>query len=223
MPEINSIPYANAEDLHKYMYDNYYSTEQLELTATLTGYLTPNIFTLLHETGVTEKSICMTNYDINDFNPLYGERAWKFRLKTMNDCFVFIGFKETTGEPSYDMVESHTGFMLYDGKLYASVGNGTDQQKVEIIGIDLTRFQNYKIIYNRFYIEPLPLRENYLGIPSILTTFPRIKREYKLMTTLTNYPPINMNHHLIQFIKNSTNENQFIELKRFIYKEVYAD
>jgi len=30
MPEINFIPYENAEDLNKYIYDNYYSTEQLD-------------------------------------------------------------------------------------------------------------------------------------------------------------------------------------------------
>jgi len=44
MPEINSIPYETAEDLNKFLYDNYYSIENLDLTTTGTGFLNNHIF-----------------------------------------------------------------------------------------------------------------------------------------------------------------------------------
>lgn len=227
MPEINSIPYEDAEDLNKFLYDNYYSTENIDETTTLTGFLYNNIFELDHTTGVTEGSICMTNYNLNYFNPLYAEAVWKCYMNSMDDCKAFFGFKETLAEPIFPsdgpMVESHAGFIIDDGKLYASVADGDDQQIVEIVGIDTTRVQNYKIEYNRFYIEALPETRETLGIPGILTTFPLIKREFVLMTTLSNYPPENVVHYIVQYIKNNIGEDKRIKFNRFIYKEVYAD
>lgn len=227
MPKINSIPYENAEDLNKYIFDNYYSTEMLESTTTSTGYLRLKILELSHETGVTQNSICMTNYNYNFFNPLYSEAVWKCYMNNKDDCFAFFGFKETKAEPIFPsvgpMIESHAGFMIDEGKLYASVGDGTTQQYVEIIGIDMTRIQNYKIAYNRFFIEPLPETRETMGIPGILTTFPLIKRKFKLMTQLSNYPPINQNHYIVQYIKNSVGADKKIIFNKFIYKEVYAD
>jgi len=176
---------------------------------------------------VTANSTCKTNYNIPYFNPLYAEAVWKCRVNSIDDVYAFFGFKETTADPIFPsigpMVESHAGFMLDDGKLYASVGNGTDQQYIEIVGIDMTRVQNYKIEYNKFYIQPLPVTETVLSLPTILTTFPEIKRVWKLMTTLSNYPPINQNHYIVHYIKNSVGADKKIIFNRFIYKEVYAD
>lgn len=219
MPEISSIPYETAEDLNKYIYDNYYSTEQLILNATGTGYLRNHIFELAHETGVTANSICMTNYNLPYFNPLYAEAVWKCYMDNEDDCFVFFGFKETTAEPTYAMTESHAGFMINEGKLYASVADGDSQQRTEIIGIDLTRVQNYKIAYDRFYIMPLPIIEEQLGLPTILS----VDRTWKLITTLSNFPPENQVHYIVQYIKNFVNKDKIIRFNRFIYKEVYAD
>ena len=224
MPSINSIPYENAEDLNKYIYDNYYSTENLNSTTTLTGFLKNTIFELILETGISQNSMCMINYNLNYFNPLYAEAIWKCYMNIMDNCFAFFGFKESVSEPTYDMIESHSGFMVYEGKLYASVADGTTQQRVEIIGIDMTRVENYKIEYNKFYIQPLPVTEEVLSLPTILTTFPEIKREWKLQATLSNYPPINQVHYLVQYITNIKNNlNRKITFNRFIYKEVYAD
>lgn len=219
MPEINSIPYENAEDLNKYLYDEYYSTEMLEQQTLITGDIQRKIFELTLSTGVTHKSVAMTNYNIPYFNPLYAEAVWKCYMDSMKDCFAFFGFKESLLEPTYEMVESHSGFMIHDGKLYASVADGYTQQKVEIIGIDLTRVQNYKIEYNKFYIQPLPVIEEQLGLPMILS----IKRIWKLKTTLSNFPPENKVHYIVQYIKNNINANKVIKFNRFIYKEVYAD
>lgn len=223
MPSINSIPYENAEDLNKFLYDNYYSTEQLNETVTGTGNTGVHIFELSQETGVIQNSINMIYYNLPYFNPLYGEAVWKCYMNSMDDCFVFFGFKETTAEPTWVMTESHAGFMVYEGKLYASVADGTEQQRVEIVGIDLTRVENYRINYNRFYIEALPQVESELGIPGILTTFPLIKRKFVEITQLSNYPPINQVHYIVQYIKNSINADKRIIFNRFIYKEVYAD
>jgi len=219
MPTINSIPYEAAEDLNKYIYDNYYSTEKIDLTITKTGALGNNIFELSLETGVTANSICMVNYDLPYFNPLYGEAVWKCYIDNADDCFAFFGFKETKAEPTFNMIESHAGFMINDGKLYASVADGKTQQRVDFPEMDPTRVQNYKIEYDKFYIMPLPKIEISLGLPEILS----VDRVWKLKTTLSNFPPENKIHYIIQHIKNSVNANKIIKFNRFIYKEVFAD
>lgn len=219
MPTINSIPYENAEDLNKYIYDNYYSTENITPITTLTGYLYSKIFELEHSTGVTANSVCMTHYNLNYFNPIYGEAVWKCYMSSEDDVFAFFGFKETLSQPTLNMVESHAGFMVNNGKLYASAADGDTQQRIEIIGIDLTRVQNYKIEYNKFFIQPLPKIEEALGLPEILS----VERVWKLKKTLSNFPPINQVHYIIQYIKNSVNADKRIKFNRFIYSEVYAD
>ena len=223
MPQINGFEYENDEDLNKYIYDNYLTTDSLNSTTTNTGYIRTNIFELGLETGVTESSVALIYYNLNYFNPLYGEAVWKCIMNSMDDCFVFFGFKETTDEPTYDMVESHAGFMVYEGNLYATVADGTTQQKVLIEGIDMTRVENFKINFNRFYIEPLPAIESELGLPMQPTTFPPIIRSWWLATQLSNYPPQNQVHYIIHYIKNTVGSDKIIKFNRFIYREVYAD
>jgi len=243
MPTINSIPYENAEDLNKYLYDEYYSTEQLEELNTLTGVVVPNIFELEMNTGVTSRSTSKTYYSLNYFNPLYGEAVWKCYLNSMDDVQAFFGFKDTIADPIFPstgpMVESHAGFILDAGKLYASVGNGYSQQKVEIIGIDMTHVENYKIAYNTFSIMPLPVIEEQLSLPTIFS----VERVWKEVAQLSNKAkfytttpdniyalpgenlaaPLNKVHYIVQFIKNTTGLEKSIKFNRFIYKEVYAD
>jgi len=104
------------------------------------------------------------------------------------------------------------------------VADGDEQQRVELIGIDARRVENYKIAYNRFFVEPLPAVEVTLGLPGVLTTFPFIKREWVKMTQLTNYPPKNEVHYIVQYIENGKNNiDKRLTLNKFIYKEVYAD
>ena len=140
-------------------------------------------------------------------------------MNSMDDCFAFFGFKETLAEPTYAMVESHSGFMVNNGKLYASVADGYTQQKVEIVGIDMTRVENYKIKYNEFSIMPLPVIEEMLSLPRVIS----VERIWEEITRLSVYPPINQVHYIIQYIKNSINSDKVIKFNRFIYKEVYAD
>ena len=219
MAEIQDIPYINAEDLNKYIYDSYQSTEMLEELTTQTGFTSASIFELEQNTGVTANSIAQIYYNLNYFNPLYAEAVWKCYMNDMTDCFAFFGFKETIGQPTYDMTESHAGFMVNNGKLYASVADGYSQQRVEIVGIDMKKVQEYKINYNSFSIRPLPIVEEVLGLPSVKS----IERVWKEYTTLSDFPPKNQVHWIMQFIKNSTGEEKYIRFNKFIYREVYAD
>jgi len=109
--------------------------------------------------------------------------------------------------------------MVNNGKLYASVANGYTQQRVEIVGIDMTKVENYRIIYNKFYIQPLPIIEEELGMPNVYS----VERIWKLMTMLSNFPPKNQVHWIMHYIKNSVGEAKYIKLNRFTYREVYAD
>ena len=227
MPEINSIPYESAEDLKIYLYDSYVSTEDIVEVSTGTGIATPKVTELLQETGITQNSECLLYYDNNTFNPLYARAIWKMRMNSMDDCFAFFGFKESTGVPTPNMIESHAGFMIYTdpadpaqkGKLYASVADGYHQQRVEIVGIDCVRVENFMIQFCKFSVMPLPATEEQLGLPLVLS----IDRKWKLMQSLDTYPPINEVHYLMQYIKNTVNESKTIAFNRLIYSEVYAD
>ena len=223
MPEINSIPYESAEDLNKYLYDEFYSTENIDVLNTQTAEVSSNIFELELNTGVTAGSISEAYYNLNYFNPVYGEAVWKLYLKDQANVKAFFGFKETLAEPIFPstgaMVESHAGFMLDNGHLYASVADGYSQQRVEIYGIDLSKVENYKIEYNKFSIMPLPVIEQQLGLPAIYS----VDRTWKEMTTLSDSPPKNEVHWIFHYIKNLTGEEKYLKINRFIYKEVYAD
>jgi len=134
-----------------------------------------------------------------------------------------IKFSPDSKRIIYIAISDNKCFIVDDGKLYASVGDGTSQQYVEIVGIDATRVQNYKIEYNKFFIHPLPEIESSLGLPAMPTTFPGIIRKWNLMTELSNYPPENQVHYIVQYIKNSVGKDKKLVFNRFIYKEVYAD
>jgi len=219
MPEINLIPYENAEDLRYFLFDNYITTEMLILDHSGTGVAYPTNNELRLSTGAMELSIAKVYYDNPIFNPLYGSAIFKMRMDSETDCFAFFGFKATTAEPTYDMIESHAGFMVQDGKIYASVGDGEYQQRVEIVGIDPLRVQEYKIEYNRFFIKPLPVTEEQLSLPTVLS----VVREWTEVQWLTNYPPENQAHYILHHIKNTTNYDKNIYFYRFIYRQVYAD
>lgn len=219
MPEINYIPYESAEDLKYYFYDNFISDDRITYVASKTGILSVKIAEMTLHTGVSELSYCLMYYDNNIFNPLYSNAIWKLRANTKSDYFAFWGFKLTNSVPTYNMIESHAGFMINDGKLYCSVADGYTQQRVEIIGIDYTRMENYRIEYNKFYIMPLPIVEQQLSLPRIFSAV----RKWKLMSTLSNFPPENTMHYIVNYIKNEINEEKYLRFNRFIYKEVYAD
>lgn len=219
MAEINGIPYESAEDLQYYIYDNYLGTENLIYDSTYTGAVTAKLCELKISSGVVQDSLAVCYYDPVIFNPLYSRAVWKLRIDEPDDCFVFVGFKETINEPTFEMTESHAGWMFKDGHVYVSVADGYTQQRIEVIGIDPVRWMNYAIEYNKFSAMPLPIVEEALSLPTIIS----VERVWKLMHTLTNYPPINQVHYVVHSIKNSTNYEKNLYVQRFIYREVYAD
>lgn len=219
MNSINGINYEGNEDLKIYFDDCFLSTEQITDIETGTATVETEITELIHETGSTQNSVSETYYNLNIFNPIYASAIFKIYLSSMNDVFSFFGFKETTAEPTFAMTESHSGIMCYNGKMYVSCADGFTQQRIEIPTIDMTEVKNYKIEFNKFYMQPLPQIEEILGIPNILS----VNRIWGLVATCDSYPPINQVHYLFNYIKNSVNSTKRMTINRFIYKEVYAD
>jgi len=209
----------NIEDLKIYFYDSMLTSEQFEADTGGTGYITPKATEMKMSAGVTSESFAWINYVGPYFNPLYAELILKLKLNSKRDMFAFWGFKEGLGNPTFNMIESHTGFMISNNKLYVSSANGYTQQRVEIMEIDPTLMYEYKIKNNEFWWKPLPQIETYLGLPSIR----RVERIWKLLQRNTNYPAIDEAHYIIIFVSNLTITEKYLLLNRIIYKEVYAD
>lgn len=219
MNSINGINYEGNEDLKIYFDDNFRTTETIEDIETGSATTEVRVTELIHETGSTQSSISETYYNLNIFNPVYASAIYKVYLSSMENVFTFFGFKETIAEPTFAMTESHSGIMCYNGKMYVSVADGYTQQRIEIPTIDMTEVKQYKIEFNKFYMQPLPQIEEILGIPNILS----VNRIWGLVAECNSYPPINQVHYLVNYIKNSVNSTKRMTINRFIYKEVYAD
>jgi hypothetical protein len=209
----------DTEEYKTYFDDCFLSTAQFNKVKKEEGNTTERIGELTLNTGIKEGGSVLMDYNNIIFNPLYSELITKVRLSGKKNILAFFGFKENLTEPKETMTESHAGFLVSNGKVYVSTGNGANQQKTHIQGLDLTKVYEYKIKYNEFYIKPLPSIVTYLGLPIVKEEL----REFKMIQKNTNYKPKNQVHYIVFFIKNTTGEEKYLRLERVIYKENYPE
>lgn len=205
------------ENLKIFLHDNFLTSEQFRILTQEDAYTEIKVGEVKLSTGIKESGSMLLAYNNPIFNIKYGELLIKVRLTSKKDIVAFWGFKESLADPSEDMTESHVGFLVANSKLYATTGNGSNQQKAEIQGIDLTKFYEYKIVYNKFYLAPLPEVITYLGTPIIK----KEPYEFRLLRSNDIYPPLDQVHYLMFYIKNLTNEEKLLYIRKLIYKERY--
>jgi len=214
---------TDIEDNKIYFEDSFLSTETIEEVTTQDAYTNWNLAEIQMSTGVASTGSDFIYYSSKAFNPTYGELTFKLRMSSAADCFAFFGFKENLTAPTEVMAESHIGIMISGGKLYLSSASEdihhAGQERLEIVGLDMTKVYEFKIAGNKVYYKPLPQVEVYLGMPTIKTAV----REWHLLGELSNYTPDNQVHYICLYIKNTTGTEKLIYLNRIIYKEAYAD
>jgi len=206
-----------------FLIDNFYSTENLVEVVTQTGVVTKELFELLLSTGVLQDSTVKVYYNKNRFNPHYSKAYFRVKFSVLADAFAFIGFKKETGDPTWDMTESHSGLMLHEGKIYLSTANeegvSFTQQRTEISGIDMTKDLIIMIEKNKLSTMPMPQVIPYLDTFRIIAA----DRVWTLKVTNNTSPPEDLTHYIMFFISNTTNNNKEVTFRHFIYEEEYAD
>lgn len=206
-----------------FLIDNFYSTEHLSEVKTQTGSVTRELFSLLLNTGIQANSTVKLYYDLNRFNPHYSKAFIRLTLSSVKDVFVYIGFKKLYGDSTYNMTESHSGLLIYSNKVYLSTGNEigvtSGYQNTEISGLDLTRDYILMIEKNKISFMPLPQIIPYFDTFRIISP----DRVWTLKATNATYPPEDLTHYWMFFIKNLTNEEKTVRIRHFCYLEEYAD
>lgn len=209
---------TDVEKLKYYIFDQFLTDDQFIIMTEEEGYKRRRVGEIILSTGLKQNGKVFLSYNNQIFNPKYGEFITRLRLSNKNNIVAYWGFKQNLTEPSETMRESHTGFLVINGKLYVTTGDGKNQQKVQIQGIDLRNYYEYKIKYNEFYMAQLPTIITSLGVPTIKEE----NQEFKLLSKNTTYPPSNQIHYLIFFIKSLVNSEKFLYIEKIIYKEKYA-
>jgi len=215
----NDFINTNPEDLKIYFYDMFLSSEMLTEELTLEAYNVYDLGEIQMSTGIQANSTSNIYYERKEFNPRYSELTIKLRLDSVDDVFAFFGFRSNNTDPTASMTESHIGIMIESGKVYVSSADDDHQQKTEIISLDMTKLYEFKFLYDKLYIKPLPYLVEELGLPVVMDT----SRKWGLLQQNSTYPPLNQMHFIEFFIKSTTNTEKNIYLNRVIYKEEYPD
>jgi len=205
--------------LRRFMHENFQSTEQISEAVNQTAAVSRRLFELLMETGSQADSSAKIYYDYPGFNLKYGTMIFKLSLLSAADIFAFVGVKLNTTDPTADMTESHAGMMFENGNVYFSTADGYNQQKVRIIDVDPTNNIIYKIEYNRMRWKPLPIWYPYFDGFRYEPVF----RNWSTGQTNSSYPPENIDHYFVAYIRNTTGENKKLYIRNIVYGEIYAD
>ena len=212
-----------AVDFRRFLYDNFQTTETIDDSVIQTGAVNKWLSEIELTTGIQEASTAKIHYNYAAFNPWYSQLFFKARLSSIENVFAFIGFKETTDNPTHDMTESHAGLMIYNGHVYFSTGNGDDtnpnQQLTEITGMDATNVLLYRIIFDKFAYRPTPLIYPYFDGIRVVKTERLWSNDYQNGT----YTPINKDHYFMAYISNDTGVEKNMKINFVLYGEEYPD
>ena len=206
-----------------FLIDQFYSTQNLNEVLTQTGSSTKELFQLRLSTGIQANSTVKFYYNLNRFNPIYSKAYFRLSFSDIKDILAFVGFKKTYTDPTYNMIESHSGLLINNNKPYLSTGNelglAAGYQNTEISGIDFTRDFIVKIEGNKLSTMPMPQIVPYFDTFRIISE----NRVWTLKVTNSTYPPEDVTHYIVFFIKNLTNEDKRLTIRHFCYLEEYAD
>jgi len=223
MPYFEDVVQELQKKYNLWLLDNFYSTEHLTEVITQTGSITKELFQVVMNTGVQENSTVKMYYDLNRFNPHYSKAFFRVNFESIADATAFVGFKKYYTDPAFNDVESHCGLLLYNGNLYLSSGNqlgvAVGYQNTLISGIDLTRDFIIQIEKNRLFSMPLPQVIPYFDTFRIISE----DRVWTLKVTNSSFPPEDLTHYIVYFIRNHVNASKKMTLRHFCYLEEYAD
>lgn len=206
-----------------YMHDTFLSTEQIVEAVTGSAFIVKKPFEICMSTGILQGSSSKIYYANNIFNPYYSTLLFKLRLTDLVNYFAFFGFKEYATAPTFNMTESHAGFMINAGQMYSSTGDGDPispkQQRIKVSVVTPTNNIIYKIENNKFSTRPLP--EIYPYFDGLRTEKPT--RKWGLAAQNSTISPSNSMHYLVFYISNTTNSDHKMYLHHVAYGEEYAD
>jgi len=223
MVEMSELLDLFSTQFRRFVYDNFSTTESMNEAVTQTGEITKYLTEVELATGIQEGSTAKIYYNFPAFNPLYSDMFFKLQFTSIESILAFVGFKKTAADPTFDMTESHAGFMFKDGSVYASTGDSDllnpRQQRTPISGMVPTNNLVYRIVKDRFATYPVPVIEPYFdGIEAVRTA-----REWSNDQQNGDVTPENSDHYFILFIKNNTGADKAVRIKFFLYGERYAD
>jgi hypothetical protein len=217
--------------LKTYFHDPLLVQDQFDTAVTQTATVTGSNCRVLMQTDVQQDSEARVNYNRSFFNPRYSVLRMKLRFNSASDVFAFWGFKSTLSAPTWHMDESHAGFMIYNGTLYAVTGGSlkgnppdiVDYQTTPITDIDLTRWLIYEIEFNKFRWYSLPYTVPYFDKNVIPKLEEGLIRKWSQVYENGNVLPQDEMHYLVFYLTNSVGANKTMELQHVTYSEVYAD
>jgi len=214
-------------NLKIWQHDTFLSSEQLQQATNQTGYVTVGLQDALLDTGVQALSYARLNYFNALFNPLYGKLLLKLHISSKDNVFAFFGFKKTLDAPAFDMTESHAGFILYNGALYFSTGDGAipsaHQQRTVIQDCDVTRWLVFKVEENKGMYYSLPYTVPFFDKDVLPGLKQGIIRKWSPVYQNGAVRPEDVAHYLVFFIRNSVGASKQMRLQFINYSEVYPD
>lgn len=210
-----------------FFHDQFFSSDHI--TTAVTQSALPNISarTMLLNTWLMANSTIEAYYTNKLYNPRYARALIRTRFSSIDDVFAFFGFRDNTTDPTWQMTESHSGFMIYDGKLYAVSGDGdpiSPKYQTQVLAdVDVTRDLLFEIKNVDFRWYSIPYMTAYFD-EMIEPQLEKVHfRKWSPVYQNGSAVPLNQVHYLYFFIKNLTNENQYLEVKSVNYFEEYSD
>jgi hypothetical protein len=216
-----------AVDSKRFLFDNFQSHDEILDGSSGSGSVTYNINAVTVASNLIANSEAWAYYSTQLFNPLYSRLLMRLRLNGMADLLAFWGFRQLATAPSWHMTESHAGFMLYQGSLYAVTGDaGTPSANYKtnlIADIDCTRDLVYEIKGDKFRWYSVPfLESSFEGL--VAPAFEKLGfRKWSPVYSNASIQPHNQVHYIYFYLKNLTNEQKYMELKNICYQEDYSD
>jgi hypothetical protein len=217
--------------LKTYFHDPFLGTEMIDTATTQTAVALKHVGQVIASTGVQQDSESRVNYERAFFNPRYSVLRFKARTNSMADCFAFFGFKSTLTAPTWHMTESHAGFMIYQGTLYAVTGGSlkdnppdvVDYQATPIMDINTADWHVYEIEFNRFRYYTTPYTVPYFDKDVLPKLKQGLTRKWSGKYVNGSVLPEDKMHYIVFYIKNSVGATKYIELQHVNYAEVYPD